>query len=69
MKKTLLTLAALFGSILTLLAQSGNLPATFKTGSKAGRLTLALASFPMPGVVIFPCFACDDWPIPSSFFL
>ena len=59
MKKTLLTLAALFGSTPTLLAQSGNLPATFKTGPKAGRLTPTLASFPMPGIVTFPCFAYD----------
>ena len=44
MKKILLTLAALFGSTLTLLAQNGNLLATFKTGPQAGKLTLTLAS-------------------------
>ena len=40
MKKILLTLAALFGSTLTILAQNGNLLATFKTGPQAGKLTL-----------------------------
>lgn len=48
MKKILLTLAALFGSTLTILAQNGNLLATFKTGPQAGKLTLTLASTERP---------------------